>query len=116
MKTKSILIIDDDITMTHLLTMLLELEGFTAASINPATDEIFQRIVDEDPDCILMDVYLKSANGIEIAKALRKASNFHPRIILTSGMDLKKECMEAGADDFLMKPYMPEDLLKTLKG
>ncbi len=112
---KTILLIEDDITMSNLLTMLLKLEGFTSTSINPVTEKIMDSIAEKDPDCIIMDVHLRSANGIEITKALRKETNFRSRIILTSGMDLKNECLDAGADYFLLKPYMPEDLIKLLK-
>ncbi len=112
---KNILLIEDDITMSNLLTMLLKLEGFSSTSINPATEIIMDSIAKEDPDCIIMDVHLKFANGIEITKALKKKNNFRSRIILTSGMDLEKECLDAGADNFLLKPYMPEDLIRILK-
>ena len=37
------------------------------------------------------------------------------KIVMTSGMDMKKECLERGADHFLLKPFMPDDLLKVLK-
>jgi DNA-binding response OmpR family regulator len=37
------------------------------------------------------------------------------RVIMSSGMDFHTRCLQAGADDFLMKPYMPDDLVKLLK-
>jgi DNA-binding response OmpR family regulator len=113
---KRISLIEDDIIMNNLLTMLLKMEGFEANSINPNSDNLLEKILTEDPDCILMDVHLKSANGIEITRVLKKEKNVRSRIILSSGMDLKKECLEAGANDFLLKPYMPEDLITLLKG
>ncbi len=113
---KKILLIEDDLTMSHLLSMLLKLEGFDVKSITTIDNYLLDNIVNEKPSCILMDVHLRSENGIEITRKLRLEKNAQFGIILSSGMDLKKECLEAGANEFLLKPYMPDDLIKLLKG
>ena len=51
-----------------------------------------------------------------VVRAMRKDERFNDtRVIMASGMNLKDECLAGGADDFLLKPYMPDDLINLLK-
>lgn len=79
------------------------------------TENLLHQIQTELPDLILMDVHLNGKNGIDLLHQI-KADPQVPmvKIIMSSGMDLKAECIAAGADDFLMKPYMPEDLFRII--
>jgi DNA-binding response OmpR family regulator len=70
----------------------------------------------ERPDVILLDVHLGQQNGMDILKALRKNKATHGVIvIMSSGMSLKEDCLHAGANAFLLKPYMPDELIATMK-
>jgi len=62
-----------------------------------------------------MDANLGSKTSLPWLAKMNRNRNNSPHIIMTSGMDLGKECMEAGADAFLLKPYMPEDLIALIK-
>jgi DNA-binding response OmpR family regulator len=115
---KSILLIEDDFEMGNLLKFLFEIEGIHCTFPNDFIQEtINNHIIEHNPDIILMDVNLKQNNGLLILQALKRSKilNKETKVILTSGSDLKEKCLDAGADYFLLKPYMPDELLKMIK-
>jgi len=110
-----VMIVDDDRTMNTLLQTLLELDGF-AVVLAPRGELVFPTATAEKPDAILMDVHIGDANGLEILKQIRQ----HPDlgkipVVMSSGMDLEDQCLQAGANAFILKPYPPEQLSATLK-
>jgi CheY-like chemotaxis protein len=112
----NILLVEDDATMRILLKTLLELDGHHIDMVSDPRMDIVQFIQDLKPGIIIMDVHLRSKNGIEILKSIRQLSlPWHPYIIMASGMDVREECLQAGADGFLLKPYMPDELNKQLR-
>jgi DNA-binding response OmpR family regulator len=114
----NVLIIEDDISMRSLLKTLLEIENFKVSVLDiDKNPDILSQIFDSDANIVLMDVNLKSADGVNLLRQLRQkmAGERKIRVIMTSGEDRKQECLLAGADDFLLKPYMPVDLIQKLK-
>jgi DNA-binding response OmpR family regulator len=112
----NILLIEDDATMRALLKTLLELEGHHVTPVIDPQQDILQIIRDEKPNFVILDVNLRHANGIEILKSIRKMElSWKLHILMTSGMDFKEESLQAGADGFLLKPYMPDELIRQLK-
>lgn len=110
-----VMIVDDDRTMVSLLKILLEMDGFEVVNIMMG-GQLIEKIRNEKPDLVLMDVFLSDADGKEILSELRKTSDLADvRVIMTSGMDLADQCLDAGADAFLLKPYTPEQLMKIIK-
>jgi CheY-like chemotaxis protein len=113
-----IMLIEDDETMRLLLKTLLELESYEV--IQPATTNeelLIRSVYEKKPDALLLDVHLKGINGINILIKLRSDPEMKSLvIIMTSGMDMTEECMRNHADGFLLKPYMPNELLKILRG
>lgn len=111
-----ILLVEDDATMRVLLKTLLELDGHQVSIVSDGKQDIRQIVENLKPDILIMDVNLRYNNGIEILKGLRKQNYaWKMHILMTSGMDLREECLQSGADGFLMKPYMPDELSKQLK-
>lgn len=114
------MLVEDDATMQAVLRTLLELEGFQV-SVAPDKKEIvdiIQSIRDAHPDIILLDVHLHKASGFDVLQQLRQDSDAgmkQTRVIMSSGSDVKDQCLKAGADDFLMKPYMPDELIGKLR-
>jgi DNA-binding response OmpR family regulator len=112
-----VMLVEDDFTMRSLLKTLLQLEGFQVVAdfeINPQA--IVHKMIDEKPDVTLMDVHLRNANGIDIIRSIRQ----HPeliqlKILMSSGEDVREACTKAGADGFLLKPYMPDDLIGWIR-
>jgi CheY-like chemotaxis protein len=117
MVTKRVMLIEDDSTMITLLSKLLQFEGFIVASLknDENLDTILECVRKEKPEIILLDVYLRDISGFDLLKRLRTdPETKHIRILMSSGMDLEEKCMNEGADNFIMKPYMPEDLLSSI--
>ena len=116
MKPK-VLLIDDDQTILNLLKVFLEIEGFDVKRLDGTSiDALIDLCRTDRPDIILMDINLKSINGFTLLRVLRQSAEFgNIRVVMTSGMDLAGKCTQEGANAFLMKPYMPEDLVKLFK-
>jgi CheY-like chemotaxis protein len=116
-----ILLIEDDHTMVNLLTTLLGIEGYDVVRYKGEQD-ILNLIQQELPDVILLDVNLKYlendvGNGFDLLNKIREHQDLKEiRVIMSSGMNYQIESKTAGADGFLMKPYMPDDLLQLIEG
>lgn len=110
-----ILVAEDDHTMVSLLTTLLKMDGFEVVPLDVHSD-VPEAVAREKPDALLMDVHLGEQNGMAIVSSIRKNPEFSQvNIVMTSGLNVKDECLERGANHFLLKPFMPDDLLKVLK-
>ena len=110
-----ILLAEDDRTMVSLLTTLLKMEGFEvlALDVNANVPAAVER---EKPQALFMDVHLGQQSGMEILETIRKNKDLADvRIVMTSGLNVQEECIRRGATAFLLKPFMPDDLLKLLK-
>ena len=111
------MLIEDDRTMRTILKTLLELEQFTVSvwSGQP-NDDIITLIREDKPDVLLLDVHLRSISGLDILRQIRVDDQIKSmRVLMTSGMDLKDQCLEAGANGFLLKPYMPDELIQLIR-
>lgn len=115
MSDNSVYIIEDDQTLRDELASLLELNGFEAHICNDFS-EAARTAVEQDYDCILLDLTLPESNGHAICREIRKSSDV-PIIVLTSAGDEFQEVMalNLGADDFVLKPYRPAALLARMK-
>jgi DNA-binding response OmpR family regulator len=108
------MIVDDDRTMVSLLKILLEMDGFEVID-ESRRGHVVPTVMDKQPDIVLMDVFLSDGDGMELLKLIRQAQLQKPvKVIMTSGMELSEQCRQAGADDFLLKPYTPEQLAQVI--
>lgn len=110
-----ILLAEDDPTMVSLLKTLLNMEGFDVIALDAHSD-VAAAVEQEQPHALFMDVHLGGQNGMQILELIRgNQKNSDVRVIMTSGMNMKDECISRGADVFLLKPFMPDDLIKALQ-
>ncbi len=110
-----VLLAEDDATMVTLLKTLLKMEGFEVVSLDTDAD-VVEAVRRERPDVLLMDVHLSDQNGLDVLESLRKAEGAgRVRVVMTSGLNVEQECLDRGADDFLLKPFMPDHLIAILK-
>jgi two-component system phosphate regulon response regulator PhoB len=111
-----VMLIEDDTTMVSLLTTLLNLEGFMVKTPRKSHMEgLLNAIIDERPQIALVDVNLRSGSGLDLVRKIRREPEIKDtRILMSSGLNLKKECIQAGADSFILKPFMPDDLIKLI--
>lgn len=111
----TVMVIDDDRTMVTLLHTLLELDGFKVASYARELS-LVENIRKEQPDIVLMDVFLTEMDGIELLTEIRATPDISDLVIvMTSGMNVSEECEAAGANAFLLKPYNPSQLIEVLQ-
>lgn len=110
-----ILLAEDDRTIISLLKTLLGMEGFQVVVLAGKGSDLIEAVRREMPAIVLMDIFLGEENGIDLVRKLRRMPDLAgTKVVMTSGMDLQKECLAAGANDFLLKPYMPEELVRKL--
>lgn len=113
-----VLLIEDDRTMLTLLTTLLRFEGFEVAQLqnDESLEAAIISIQNEEPAVILLDVHLRHWNGLDLLKLIRTTeSTRSARVVMSSGIDLSQRCIDQGADDFILKPYMPDDLIRKIR-
>nr|WP_165777311.1 MtrAB system response regulator MtrA [Bifidobacterium primatium] len=111
----TILIVDDDQALGEMLSIVLESEGFATVVCYDGLRavEMFPTI---DPDLILLDVMLPGLDGVEVAKEIRTTSQV-PIIMLTAKSDTRDVVsgLEAGADDYVAKPFKVAELVARIK-
>ena len=111
-----VLLAEDDVTMVRLLTTLLRMEGFEVASLANFQEPVLRALDREKPDALILDVHLPNENGLDVLRAIRNDEYLKDTyVVMTSGMNLRIECLNDGANEFLLKPYMPDDLISALR-
>jgi DNA-binding response OmpR family regulator len=113
-KRPKVLVVDDDPGMREVLESILVTENVEICSAVDGKDAV-QKTLALNPDLILLDIGMPKLNGLTFCKAVRAGTQTRkiPIIIVTSltARGRLEECMEAGADDFVGKPFQVEDLL-----
>ena len=110
-----ILLAEDDTTMVTLLKTLLKMEGFDVMALD-VDDDIPAAVDREKPDAIFMDVHLGDRSGMQVLEAIRNnPGTAAVRVVMTSGLNMEAECLTLGANAFLQKPFMPDELISVLK-
>ena len=110
-----VLAIDDDPAMTELLTLLLQSHGFKITTVNSGMEGI-QFVREHLPDIVLLDLIMPGVGGQETCKTIRSFSNV-PIIALSAlnNPELVANALDAGADDYLIKPVPSSILIAHLK-
>ncbi len=110
-----ILVVDDDEDLAEMLGIVLNSAGYEVDLVNHGDDvlEIFRA---NKPDLILLDVMLPGIDGIEICRQIR-AESIVPIVMLTAKSDSREivQGLEAGADDYMVKPFKSSELVARLK-
>ncbi|WP_069801410.1 response regulator transcription factor [Thermogemmatispora onikobensis] len=107
-----ILVVDDDPRITNLLRRILAYEGYSVA-IASTGDEALMRSLEHPPDLMILDIMLPGIDGLEVVRRLRAAGDTMPVLMLTArdAIPDRVKGFEMGADDYLVKPFAPEELL-----
>lgn len=116
----SILIVEDEVNLAKGIQFNLELEGYRVEVVGDGS-EALARLTSPDRealDLVILDIMLPGADGFAVADGMRKAGNFVPILMLTA-KSLPADVvhgLEAGADDYLPKPFDLAVLLARVKG
>lgn len=111
-----ILVVDDDRAVRDSLRRSLSFNGYT---VDVAQDgvEALAMIADERPDALVLDVMMPKLDGLEVCRRLRSTGDDLPILVLTARDSLSERVagLDAGADDYLPKPFALEELLARLR-
>jgi DNA-binding response OmpR family regulator len=112
-----IMLVEDDPTMLSLLQTFLQMEGFEVVNhTDHSIDSILSLMHAERPSLALVDVHIHQVNGLDLLKRIRHDPELqHIPVIMSSGMDFSYQCLQAGANRFIQKPYMPDELIKAVR-
>ena len=110
-----ILILEDEAILAELLQELLRFEGYEVLAPD-RFDGLADVLGDFPADGVILDIHLEDVDGLELIGELRgHAAAKEAYILAISGLDHAQAAKEAGANDFMLKPYMPDELVKMLK-
>ena len=110
-----ILVVDDDVALAEMIGIVLEGEGYTVSTC-PDGAKAVAAFQEHHPDLVLLDVMLPGMDGFEVCAALRAESNV-PIVMLTARSDTADVVtgLEAGADDYVPKPFKPRELVARVR-
>ncbi len=113
--TARILVVDDDVALAEMISIVLRGEGYTPHQAFDGQEALTQ-IPDVKPDLILLDVMLPGLDGIEVCTRIREFSGV-PIIMLTAKGDTTDvvKGLESGADDYVVKPFNPKELVARIR-
>ncbi len=118
MTHKTVLIVDDEAPIREMIAVALQMAGYQCLEAENA-QTAHALIVDHQPDIILLDWMMPEISGLELARRLKREpmSAEIPIIMLTARgeEDNKIQGLEAGADDYITKPFSPRELIARLK-
>lgn len=112
---KNVLIVEDDLTIAELERDYLEINGFNVEIVSTG-DQGLRKAVSEDYDLVLLDLMLPKVDGFEICKRIRKEIDIPILMITAKKEDIDKvRGLGLGADDFIVKPFSPNELVARVK-
>ncbi len=111
-----ILIVEDEIRLAEALVQIMKEQHYQADAVYNGTDGLYCGLSGEY-DVIILDIMLPGENGFEIVKKLREAHIQTPVLMLTARDDLHDKItgLDKGADDYMTKPFIPEELLARVR-
>lgn len=116
MKRQKILLLEDDIDLGETVQELLEMHNYEVVFVENGNDTI-DATYEQKFDIYIFDINVPDMSGIELLESLRNADDETPTIFISAMIDLNTitKGFEVGADDYLKKPFFPEELLIRVK-
>ena len=111
-----ILVLDDDPDICSMLKMVLDYHGY--AAVDAASEQKAKAVLSkQNVDLIIMDMLLSGTDGTEICRRLKqdKQTSSIPILMFSAHPNAQTVCLEAGADDFISKPFEMKDMLSKIR-
>ncbi len=111
-----LLVVDDDPSVREALALVLDLDGFEVATAGDGR-EALRALASGAPDAVILDVLMPGLDGLEVCRRMRAGGDRTPVLMLTARSEVAERVagLEAGADDYLAKPFAREELLARLR-
>ena len=115
--SKTVLVVDDDPTQRRLIQAVLEREGLAVVTAQSGEEAIDGLAAGRGADVIMLDLVMPGLGGLASLKELRLRGYHQPVVVLTAtgGVDAVVQAMQAGAQDFLVKPASPERIMVSIR-
>lgn len=112
----NILVVDDDRAVRESLRRSLSFNGYTVDTAHDGFDAL-EKLAENRPDALVLDVMMPRVDGLEVCRRLRGAGDDLPILMLTARDSVSERVagLDAGADDYLPKPFALEELLARLR-
>jgi two-component system response regulator MprA len=117
MRAMKILVVDDERAVRESLRRALELEGYEVGLAGDGEEALERLNAAVPPDAVILDVLMPGIDGLEVCRQLRAGGNLVPVLMLTARaeVDSRVAGLDAGADDYLSKPFALAELLARLR-
>ena len=112
-----IMVVDDERAVRESLRRALELEGYEIELAEDGRQALERLDDDADPDALILDVLMPGPDGLEVCRRLRRSGSRVPVLMLTARDEVENRVagLDAGADDYVTKPFALEELLARLR-
>jgi two-component system, OmpR family, response regulator MprA len=117
MTAMKVLVVDDERAVRESLRRALELEGYEIELAADGNEALYRLESEAQPDAVILDVLMPGKDGLEVCRTMRRSGSRVPVLMLTARTQVEDrvEGLDAGADDYVTKPFALEELLARLR-
>jgi two-component system response regulator MprA len=117
MESMRVLVVDDERAVRDSLRRALELEGYDVELAADGEEALERLAQNGEPDAVVLDILMPKMDGLEVCRRLRREGHHLPVLMLTARDEVENRVagLDAGADDYVTKPFALEELLARLR-